>query len=99
MAGLLAAIARSLTVVGGGRRSRVSRWRLALWALSIALIAGAAGGVRVAEADVVNYINDDLGDNPDGEVGSNLDAEGDLEGIEPDMMVSCYCTAAPPHRW
>jgi hypothetical protein len=38
---------------GSTRRTRVGRWRLALWALSVALITGVAGGVSVAEAESV----------------------------------------------
>lgn len=91
LAGLFAGLAVTLGVWSEGRGSRVSRWRVALWALSVALIAGMAGGVRLAEAETVSP--------PDAGV-AGLDAgEGDLSQVEPDMMVSCYCTAAPPNQW
>ncbi len=93
LAYLLATGALMLGLAGdGGRGSRRSRWRLALWAISVALIAGAAGGVRMATAETVSQIDSEV-------VAAGEEAEGDLTTVEPDMLVSCYCTAAPPDRW
>lgn len=103
LAGCLGGLATILGLLGSRRESLPQRWRLSLWALAVALIAGTAGGVRVAGAETIEppeVSTSQDGDDAQGGLDAlDLLAPEGPEQVEPEMVVSCYCTAAPPRRW
>ena len=91
---LLMKAALALGFFFGTTRERfIGRWRLALWALAVALITGTAGGVRLAAASSPNDTVSELNTEPGDAVALPLDE------ADPAQVISCYCSVAPPHRW
>ncbi len=107
---LLLAGLRMLSV-GKRRGTAAYRWRMALWASALTVAAAAgivtvsppAAGESVAMGDVP-YLDPDGAQweipSPDQARGEAVLPADSMAGeVEPQQMVSCYCTVAPTSRW
>jgi len=96
LAVLLLVVVGCLRLLRAGERrgSRLYRWRLAAWALALALLCGSAAAGAQSTVD-------GTGQSEDADSGQTA-AAGDTAAVDggdryPVSEVSCYCMMIPPH--